>query len=158
MRRRDREITEMEEIINILEKCKTADIAMIDAGRPYVIPLSYGYEVVKNQLILYFHSAREGRKIEILKHNNSVCFSIYKEGNPVYEKIPCNSGYYFLSVIGNGVVEFIEEPAEKQKALSKMFAHQAGREVSFDEKQAETVCVFKVVSTDFTGKQVRNRA
>ena len=50
-------------------------------------------------------------------------------------------------------VVFIEEVAEKCKALSKMFSHQLGSEVIFTDEQAQSVCVFKVVSKDFTGKK-----
>ncbi|MBQ7782004.1 MAG: pyridoxamine 5'-phosphate oxidase family protein [Lachnospiraceae bacterium] len=153
MRRKDREITDMQEIAKILDACKTASIAMIDEGTPYVVPLSYGYELSDNQLVLYFHSAKEGRKIGVLKNNNQVCFTVFDEGEPLHAEIPCNSGYYYSSIIGNGTVEFIEQAEEKTYALGKMFAHQSGRKVVFTEEQAATVCVFKVISTDFTGKR-----
>lgn len=153
MRRKDREVTDVKEIENILESCKTASIAMICDGVPYVVPLSYGYELTGNQLILYFHSAKEGRKIDVLKRNPTVCFSIFEEGEPVHAKTPCNAGYYYSSVIGIGTVEFVEEAAEKQRTLGKMFSHQAGKEAAFTEAQADTVCVFKVISEEFTGKR-----
>ena len=153
MRRKDREVTDIQEIAKILDACKTASVAMIDEGTPYVVPLSYGYELSDNQLVLYFHSAKEGRKIDVLKRNNQVCFTIFCEGEPVHAETPCNSGYYYSSVIGNGTVKFVEQTEEKTYALGKMFAHQSGRNVVFTEEQAATVCVFKVISTDFTGKR-----
>lgn len=153
MRRKDREVTDSKEIESILENCRTANIAMICEGVPYVVPLSYGYELKDNQLILYFHSAKEGRKIDALKRNHTVCFSIFDEGEPVHADTPCNSGYYYSSVIGFGTAVFVEDAAEKQRALGKMFYHQAGREVAFTEAQADTVCVFKVISEEFTGKR-----
>lgn len=153
MRRKDREINDINVITSILDMCKTASVAMIDNDVPYVIPLNYGYEIKDNILVLYFHCAKEGRKIDILKHNNRVCFTIFSEGEPLHSETPCNSGYYYSSIIGNGVVEFIENPVEKRYALSKMFAHQSGRNVEFTETQADTVCVFKIVAMDYTGKQ-----
>lgn len=51
------------------------------------------------------------------------------------------------------MVEFIEDLEEKKKAIHKMFAQQAGQEVAFTDEQAACVCVFKIVSRDFTGKQ-----
>lgn len=155
MRRKDRQVEDINEIRNILEKCKTANVAMVDHGSPYVIPLSYGYTLTDEQLVLYFHSAIEGRKIDILRENNKVCFAISCEGEPVYAETPCNSGYYFSSIIGNGYVEFIEDMDEKCEALSKMFCHQAGRNVEFTDEQAKTVCVLKLISSDFSGKQKR---
>lgn len=153
MRRNDREVTRTEDICEILDLCKTCHIAMVDEGIPYIVPLSYGYEMNEEELTLYLHSAYEGRKIDILKKNNQVCFEICDEGKPIYDKTPCNSGYYYSSIIGNGEVIFIEDIDEKKKALTKMFMHQAGKEVSFTEEQANTVCVYKIVSTDYTGKR-----
>lgn len=155
MRRKDREVTEMEEIKTILDACKTCHVAMVDEGMPYVIPLSYGYEIEDSALTLYFHSAKEGRKIDILRKNNKVCFEMCQEGEPLHAETPCNSGYYFSSVIGNGEVVFIEETEEKCRALSKMFYQQSGKDMVFNEKQAQSVCVYKIVSKEFTGKRKR---
>lgn len=153
MRRKDREVTAIDDIRAILDSCKTASIAMIDNDIPYVLPLSYGYEFKGESLILYFRSAAEGRKIDVLKANNKVCFSIFSEGKPVYAEIPCNSGYYYSSVIGNGTAKFIEDISEKKYALQKMFEHQSGRRVEFSDEQAETVCVFEVISNVYMGKR-----
>ncbi len=153
LRRKDRELTDINEITQILDTCKTACISMVDNGVPYVVPMSYGYELVDNQLILYFHCAKEGRKIDVLHSNDLVCFTIFNEGEPIYAEIPCNSGYYFSSIIGNGNAFFIEDADEKKKALSRMFLQQSGKKIDFTDEQAETVCVFKIVSDDFTGKK-----
>ena len=113
MRRKDREVTDLNEIKNILDMCKTASIAMLDKNTPYVVPLSYGYDIEDGTMILYFHCAKEGRKTDVLKDNNNVCFTIFSEGEPLYAETPCNSGYYYSSIIGNGVAEFVENADEK---------------------------------------------
>jgi nitroimidazol reductase NimA-like FMN-containing flavoprotein (pyridoxamine 5'-phosphate oxidase superfamily) len=157
MRRKDREITDISGIEEILLQCKTCHVAMVDNSLPYVVPLSYGYKIIKGRMLeLYFHSALEGRKIDILKRNNRVCFEIAKEGGPVHSQTPCDSGYQFASIIGFGEAVLIKNNDEKSEALSIMFKHQAGRDVSFNEKQIKDVCVFKIVSTDFTGKKSFN--
>lgn len=153
MRRKDREITDIKGITDLLDRCRTANVAMIDHDMPYVIPLSYGYEIKENKLILYFHCAKEGRKITILKNNNKVCFSIFSQGDPIPAETPCNFGYYYASIVGEGIVEFLESSPDKRYALSKMFAHQSGKSVEFTESQADSVCVFKIISTNYTGKQ-----
>lgn len=158
MRRKDREVKNIDEIIEILQMCKTCHVAMVDDGKPYVVPLSYGYEVRGNKLTLYLHSAKEGRKIDILKKNNKVCFEISIEGEPIYAETPCNSGYYYSSIIGNGEVIFIENSNEKCNALSNMFMQQAGKKVDFNEEQASSVCVYKIESTDFVGKRKPKQA
>lgn len=153
MRRKDREVTGRDEITYILDVCKTACIAMADENGPYVVPLSYGYEWKEDCLELYFHCAREGKKTEILKRSARVCFTVFSEGEALHAETPCNSGYYFSSVIGNGIVEFMENAGEKSHALQKMFLHQTGRTAVFTEAQVDSVCVFKIVSSDYTGKR-----
>ena len=153
MRRKDREVTDLNQIKKILDACKTCHLAMSDDGHPYVVPLSYAYLIIGETLTLFFHSAKVGRKIDILRENNNVCFEMCVEGEPVFAgKTPCNSGYYFSSIIGFGAAQFIEEPYEKCSALSLLMKHQANIDVDFTAAQADGVCVFKVSSTDFTGK------
>lgn len=72
MRRKDREVTDLKRIFNIVSRCSVAHVGMTDHGKPYVVALNFGYERKGDSLILYFHSAYEGRKMEILKENPSV--------------------------------------------------------------------------------------
>lgn len=153
MRRKDREVTRADEIRRILDSCKTACVAMIDGDTPYVVPLSYGYELTGDRLVLYFHSAKEGRKLDVFRRNNRVCFTIFSEGESLLSENPCNSGYYFSSVIGNGAVEIIDDPNEKRVALQKMYERQTGRTVEFTEAQANLIAALKIVSADYTAKR-----
>ena len=154
MRRKDREVSDRSGIEEIILRCKTCHVAMSDDGMPYVIPLSFGYRFLdENKLELYFHSAFEGRKMDILKKNNRVCFEMSYEGESLFPDVPCKSGYYYGSVIGNGEAVFITDSTDKCEALSILFKHQTGRDVEFSSEQAETVCVYKIVSNDFTGKK-----
>ena len=154
MRRSDREVKERKGIEDIILRCKTCHVAMADGGLPYVVPLSFGYGFINDcTLELYFHSATEGKKLEILKRNNRVCFEISDEGTPVSAETPCDSGYYFSSVIGYGEVVFMEDASEKCEGLSIIVRHQTGKSVNFDSSQVKNVCVYKIVSTEFSGKQ-----
>ena len=154
MRRKDREVTDINEIEKILLQCKICHVAMVKDGTPYLVPLSYGYKILEgNTLELYFHSALEGKKIDILKNNNKVCFEMAYEGAPLHAETPCNSGYYFASIIGYGDVVFIDDIDKKCEALSIMFEHQTGKEIIFTPKQAENICVYKIISSSFTGKR-----
>jgi len=154
MRRKDREIKDRNGIEEIILLCKTCHVAMIDEGMPYVIPMNFGYRFISDdKLELFFHSAQEGRKINILKKNNCVCFEMAFEGESLFPDVPCRSGYFFASLIGFGEVTFIDDTAEKCDALSALYRHQTGRDAVFTNEEAGTVCVFKIVSTDFTGKR-----
>lgn len=66
MRRKDREVKDMDGIFDIVERCNVVHLGMVDNGKPYVVALNFGYEREGNGLILYLHCAMEGRKIDIL--------------------------------------------------------------------------------------------
>ena len=72
MRRVEKEIKDKETIDNILKKALICRIGMFDGDFPYIVPMTYGCE----EGVLYFHSAREGRKLSIMKDNNKVAFEI----------------------------------------------------------------------------------
>ncbi len=153
MRRKDREITSLEKIEEIIRSCKICHIAMSRGGEPYLVPMSYGYEMAGGRLTLCLHSAREGKKLDILRQNSRVCFEISREEGLVYSNSPCGCGTLYSSVIGDGEVVFINDGDEKCEALSRLYKHQTGDEVKFTHRQADAVCVFKIISEQFTGKR-----
>ena len=153
MRRADREVKELNIIEEILNKCKTCHLALNDSNFPYIVPLSYGHQFEGGVLTLFFHCAFEGKKIDILKVDPNVCFEMSSEGDPVHTETPCNSGYYYESIIGNGKVVFVDNIAEKCNALAHIMFQQSGQNAVFSKEQANTVCVFKIVTREFTGKK-----
>ncbi|NJD04112.1 MAG: hypothetical protein FIA99_16290 [Ruminiclostridium sp.] len=70
MRRKYKEITDKQLINDILSKAEIIRLAMIDNGNPYLVAMNYAYI----DGCLYMHSAKEGRKIDILSKNNKVAF------------------------------------------------------------------------------------
>ena len=108
MRRKDRQITEIEAIRAILDKAKVLHLAMIDGDRPYVVPLNYGYTLENGALTLYLHSAREGRKLDVLRQNDRVAFVLETNVSQVSGgDIPCKYGEAYASVMGEGKAVFL---------------------------------------------------
>ena len=73
MRRQDRELTDPADLLYVLEKADVCHLALSDNNVPYLVTMNFGLKHDQN-LILYFHCAREGKKIDILKRNSLVCF------------------------------------------------------------------------------------
>lgn len=158
MRRKDREITDIAEIKNIIDGCKVCHLAMSDGDTPYVVPMNFGYELEKESLTLYFHCAFEGRKLDILKKNPCVCFEMCREDERVFsEKNLCGSGCYYASVIGNGRAAAVTDTEEKKKALSLLMRHVLDAEAVFTKEQADSVCVIKITVLDVTAKKKAER-
>ena len=143
MRRSDREITDLGEILSIINDCKVIHLAMVDDGEPYLLPLNFGYACEGGAFSFFCHSAREGRKLDILRKNPIVAFEMDCRGELQSADHACGYGYYYASVIGSGTAELIEG-AEKLDALSALMRHMAGREDTFTEEQARGVAILAI--------------
>ena len=153
MRRKDREVTDREAIRAILDKAKVLHLAMIDNGRPYVVPLHYGYSLDDDGLTLYLHSAKEGRKLDVLQQNDRVAFVLETDVNPVSGgDIPCKYGEAYASVMGEGTAVLLDDPVQKIEALQILMKTQTGREFAFTPAMAESVSVIRVNVDSFTAK------
>jgi len=155
MRRTDREITDINEKMSIIAKCKICRLGLSDNNFPYVIPLNYGYSYENERLTLFFHSAMEGKKTAIIQNNNNACFEIDCDTRLIEGEKPCNCSYAFKSIIGFGKVFDLQTNDEKIEGLNHIMKHQTGKEITynFTENELNTVCVYKMEVETFTGKQ-----
>lgn len=151
MRRKDREVTDVSRIKEIVSRCKVCRLGMTEGTQAYIVPLNFGYDW-DDALTLYFHSATEGRKLDILRVNPRVCFEMDVEGGLVESPTPCSFGFSFASVMGEGVVEFIEDAALKAEALTSLMRHQTGREIPVSPEMAKGVCVYRVRAERISAK------
>lgn len=130
MRRKDREVKDFDEIISILDKCKVIHLAMISEGKPYSVPVNFGYIVREEdgikKLSIYIHGAGEGKKVSALKENPSVSFSCEcgVDVDSLGDKAEaCSWTCYYESVIGFGKVRFLEKSPEKTEGLDSLMFH-----------------------------------
>lgn len=119
MRRLDKQISDPELIEEIFQKGTVVHVAMLDGNKPYQVPLNYGYE----RNILYIHSARAGKKIDLLRKNNRVHFQIetgveVKNTDQAYR---CGTNYE--CVMGYGKATIIDDPKEKKIAADILMNH-----------------------------------
>ncbi len=158
MLRKDREITDINDILKIIDEVKYLHLGLFGAEYPYIVPLNYGYEYVDGKLIFYAHSARKGYKLDLIRENPKVCveldsnFELISGGD-----VPCKYGGAFSSVIGFGTAELVTDVQEKVKGLSILMKHQTGRSFEILDKMAAAVEVIKIVVPEFTGKARPNQ-
>jgi nitroimidazol reductase NimA-like FMN-containing flavoprotein (pyridoxamine 5'-phosphate oxidase superfamily) len=128
---------------------------MIDGAEPYLVPLNFGYEYRDGVLLLYFHGAAEGRKIDILKKGGPVCFEMDGAHRLIPNPQGCGYSFGYESIIGKGTVEFIEDRAEKIRALNLLLRHQSGEDRDFpiDGRAVENTAVFRLQATDWSAKK-----
>ena len=155
MRRKDREITGINEKLALIQECKVCRLGLSENNFPYLIPLNYGYTYRDDTLTLFFHSAKEGRKIEIIRNNNNACFEIDCGTKLIEGDKPCDYGCSYKSIIGFGKIIFLETDGEKSEGLNHIMKHQTGKETGYHYAKADldNVCVYKMIVEEFTGKQ-----
>ena len=154
MRRKDREITDFNKKMDIINKCKVCRVGLSDNDIPYIIPLNFGYVVENNTLVLFFHSAMEGKKLDIIKKNNNACFEIDCDNKLIEGESACNYSYSYKSLIGFGKIIILENIEDKIFGLSSIMKHQTEKDIihEFTQEQVNTVCVYKMIVDEFTGK------
>ncbi len=98
MRRAEREITRPEDLAEVLREAGVLFLALQDDPAPYVIPLSFGWEPGR----LYLHTAREGRKLDLLRRNPAVGFSACAGDQVVAAETACDFSARGRSIVGTG--------------------------------------------------------
>ncbi len=149
MRRKKQEITDKKEIEAIIRKSLVCRLAMSDEGTPYIVPLCFGY----HDNTLYFHSAREGKKVDILKKNNQVCFEFDVDCEIRQGEKACKWGIDYRSVIGFGKASYIEDPEAKNKALGILMGQYGEGPFEFPIDTVAKTLIIKVDITSMTGKR-----
>ena len=155
MRRKDREVTDIREILRIVDRAKILHLGLFDRDYPYLVPLHYGYEYAeeRNELVFYMHGAKEGHKLDLIRENPHVCIELECDIELVSGgEISCKYGSTFASVIGRGQAELVEDPGEKVRGLKLLMKNQTGREFDIDAGMAAAVAVLKVSVPEYTAK------
>lgn len=152
MRRSDKEIKDKETIQWILKEAQVCRIALCDDNKPYIVPMSFGFK----DNCIHLHSAAKGKKMDILNKNNNVCFEVDIENEIVKSESACNWGMKYYSVIGSGKAYFIEDTAEKKKALDIIMQKYSENDIKsfeYSEKSLNKTTIIKIELTEITGKK-----
>jgi uncharacterized protein len=150
MRRSDKEIINREIIEQILEKAEFIRLAMVDGGEPYLVAMNFVYM----NGFLYMHSAKQGRKIDVLTKNNKVAFQTDTGVELVLLDEACNCTTRYMSVFGTGSAFLIDEKEEKTMVLNAIMTKHTGRtDFVYPEKVFERTLIIKVVIDSMTGKK-----
>lgn len=149
MRRSDKEIKDPKLTEKILERAQICRIALIDEDRPYIVPMNYGYK----DRCIYLHSASDGRKIEILKNNNNICFEMECKTELLKARNPCQYGMKYYSLIGWGKAKFVSDYQEKIKSLDIIMQKHVPKMIfSYEEKQIDLLTIIIIEIDQLTGK------
>ena len=152
MTRRERQVFDINEIIKILDKSKVLHLGLVDGDEPYVVPMNFGYTMENEKLILWLHGATEGRKLDVMRANPKVFFSMECDLQPFEGEVACKYGLGYSSLMGKGTAEIIEDVEEKMKALTYLMKTQTGNDFEFNEKLVSVVSIIKIDVFEYTAK------
>ena len=151
MRRSDRQINDFNEIITILDGCDTIRVGFNDTPYPYVVPLSFGYEVKDGRLCIYFHCAKEGKKLQLLDRDCHVCVEADALLGYVQKGESITADYKSVIAFGKAEVVFGNELVHGLELLlahCKITGHSAAACAAKD-----ITCVVKITIDEITGKK-----
>jgi nitroimidazol reductase NimA-like FMN-containing flavoprotein (pyridoxamine 5'-phosphate oxidase superfamily) len=149
MRRRDKEVTDTQEIEQMINSSPVCRIGLCDGNQPYVVPVCFGYEAGR----IYIHSYPAGKKMEILRKNPRVCIEIDSGIEPVPAESPCNRGMKYRSIIALGTCRFLSADAEKKHALKVILEHYGAIKEDIPDFSPAGVAVISIDIETITGKK-----
>jgi len=155
MRRTDRELTDPADIRAVLEAADVCRLAMADDNIPYLVTMNFGLRRGE-RIVLYLHAAHEGKKIEILKRNNLVCFGADVDHELLISATGtgCGCSMRYRSVVGMGRIAFVTARSEKLEALETIMRHY-GQEppFAFEDAMIDRTAILRLDATEITGKR-----
>lgn len=149
MRRKDREITDKTEMEAILAEAQVCRLALCNGDEPYIVPLCFAYA----DNAVWFHSACEGKKIELIEKNPRCVVEVDITGGVIPDKRPCSWEFRYRSIVCTGMARIVETYGEKREGLARILERYGAGEHEFSEPELDRVCVVKIDITGMTGKK-----
>ena len=155
MRRAEKKAIPNEETIRLLQESKRGVLAVAgDDDYPYAVPINYYYDAAAGKI--YFHSSLAGHKVDAMKHNPKICFTVY--GEPEVKDL--DWAPYVKSVVVFGKAQPVADP-EKKRAVLKTFAMkyypneaEADEEIELD---FQAVQMIEITIEHMTGKEIQEK-
>ena len=152
MTKRELQVTDPHQIRDILDTAKVLHLGLCVDNEPYVVPMNYGYIMEGETLVLYLHSAVQGKKLDMIRANPRVFFELDCDRMPFEGEKPCQYGLVYSSVMGRGTACIVEDVEEKIRAMTMLMKTQTGKDFSFNDRLVSIVSVIRIDVTEYTAK------
>ncbi len=149
MRRKEKEINDNSGIIAVIKGATVCRLGLVDGETAYIVPLCFGYY----DNTLFFHSALKGRKIDLIRKNQNVCFEFDKAIKISEQEKACDWGMKYQSVIGYGAATFVEDANEKRIALDIIMAQYSDKQFEFPDNMVTATAIIRVAIERMSAKQ-----
>lgn len=153
MRRKDREVTDLDTIVKIINECDIIRLGLSDGDFPYIVPVNFAYSVEGQKICFYIHGAMAGRKFELMNRNKKCSFEmdIPLEMDCIVEKKDVTMRY--KSVMGTAEISFLDGE-EKQNAIDNiiMARYAETRNFEYNKNAVSRTAVAKLSVISLTAK------
>lgn len=154
MRRKDRAVTDPAKIRAVLAECQVCRLGLRDGERVYVVPLNFGLAEREGKQFLYFHGAKEGRKADLIRQGGCACFEMDTGYRLQSGEQACDYTAAFRSIIGEGTVAEVTDPAEKETGLSAVMRQCTGQDRwTYGPAMLDAVGIFRLEVESLTCKE-----
>jgi uncharacterized protein len=153
MRRKDKDVSSIQLIEDIIRKTDVCRIALANGNMPYIVSMNFGFSGTPINTI-YFHCASKGKKLDMLRQNSYVCFEMDTDHH-IYSGIKgCDWGMKFSSVVGYGNISVINGKEAKIAGMNCIMKHYGGEmEYSFDDQVLKRTTILRLDIIEMTGKK-----
>jgi uncharacterized protein len=155
MRRADREVGDRDELRAMIAKADACRLAFAVGDQPYIVTMNFGCDWPGDLPVLYFHCAREGRKLEMMRLNPRVCFELDCEHELITGASACDWGMRYASVVGYGILGEVGDEAERRAGLDLVMRHYGwGGEGGYRPGPMRAAAVLRLDVSELSGKRL----
>ena len=144
------DIVAMDQLEDIIKRCRICHIGMVDFDRPYVLAFNFGYA----DQTIWLHCANEGKKLEILRRNPNVCVE-FDTDHKIFarnEEVACSWRQAYRSVIVEGQAVFVNGYEEKVKGLDILMKHYSDKEFKYSKPAVDNIQIIKIPVASISGR------
>jgi uncharacterized protein len=153
MRRTDRAVTDKARLESMLAAADSCRLGFAVGGEPYVVALCFGHEWRGDLPVLYFHCAREGRKLDMMRANPRVCIQLDCRRETTSADEPCGWSMRYESLVSYGILEEVEVEAERRAGLDLVMRHYGwDGKGAYAEKALAATAVLRLTLDELVGK------
>jgi len=154
LRRTDREIAELADVLAVLDRCEVIRVGFCVDDQPYIVPMNFAYEVIDEKIAVYLHCAGVGRKLDMLRRNSRICFEADCSYRTLEAELACNWSAEYESVMGEGDICILQDGTQKSHALDVLMArHGFAGTPQYDPEELTAVTVLRISVASITGKR-----
>ena len=155
MRRKDILVTDISKIVECLDKSTALHVGISDSESTYVFPVNFGYELTDTSLTIYFHGAKQGRKAELAASSPNVGFCCETDTETLHSDTACGFTEHFLSIIGTGRLEILENDGDKISGLNAIMKKVSGKEWEYPAEMLSMTNVYRITADEYSCKENR---